>query len=95
LRDAPRIFQVEAINVRFQKSNEEISAEIPITVFYDPKQSVEVSVDTPVVKLNSEEGELLAKLSRIAFIIEDLRPAEPATGTAAPPSSIGKADPFE
>ncbi len=98
LQDAPRIFQVESINAKFQKNNAQIMADIPITVFYQPQTNQSNQVDQPVPKLNQEEEDMITRFTRIAGVIQNLETPQPASGSTLPPASstpIGKLDPFE
>lgn len=91
LKDSGRVFQVESISVRFQKSGSQVEAEIPITVFYSASLGKAGALDTEPPKLNDKEEKLLMDLSRL------VAPGTLGGGGEASASSvpIGKSNPFE
>lgn len=90
LQDAPQIFQVGSINVKFDKANRAATADLPISVFYEPAPKSMGSVEQPIAKLTQEEQQLLDELTKLisvgASYIE-------ATSSATVP--LGKTDPFQ
>ena len=91
LKDSGRVFQIESISVRFQKSGSQVEAEIPITVFYSASLGKAGALDAEPPKLNAGEEKLLLDLSRL------VAPGTLAGSGEASSSSvpIGKSNPFE
>lgn len=89
LQAAPRMFQVQSVNVRFQRGSSGAEVEVPIRVFFSPESGSIGSIDKPLPQLTGEEEILLSKLT--AAVGEAGAPAE-STSSAVP---LGKSDPFQ
>ncbi|MFA5933326.1 MAG: hypothetical protein WCV81_03650 [Microgenomates group bacterium] len=87
LREAPRIYQVDSIGLRFQPEGSLVSLDLPLTVFYQPAPATVLSVDQPVAKIDVKQEDLIANLIKVAAQKEVF-----ATSSAVP---IGKEDPFQ
>ncbi len=92
LKDAGRVFQVESINVRFQKSGSLVEAEIPITVFFSSGKAAAGASDQEAPKLSEKDEQLLSNLSNIVRSPLNLAASGESTTSSVP---IGKANPFE
>lgn len=97
LQDAPRLFQIEALNVRFQKEQSGIEAEVPVSVFYQDKPKVMGSLDQPISKLNESEKQTLSKLTQIVAQTGIAQTDSGWDRLEATTSSVplGRSDPFE
>lgn len=92
LRDSGRVFQVESINVQFQKSGSLVEAEIPITVFYGLALGKVGALEQEPPKLSEKEEKLLVDLSLLANNPKILAVTGEASASSVP---IGKSNPFE
>lgn len=98
LEDSPRIFQVESMNIKFQKQDQTLEAEIPVSVFYKGAPSTIGAIDKPVQKITDEERKTLVKLTSLVAQTVGSWQVNQATATPTFPSApgpVGKADPFE
>lgn len=91
LDNAPRLFQLESINLAFHKEDSGVDVEMPLSVFSSPQPQSIGTVDSPLPELSDKEKELVMKFQKS---IEDMA----SSGSAAINSDavpLGKADPFE
>lgn len=88
LQTSPRVFQVEAISVKFQQGAL-MEAEIPVSVFYHPLTPVSTNIDQEAPKLSEKEEKLLTDLAKMVSA-PILNASESATFVP-----LGKTNPFE
>ncbi len=91
LQDAPRVFQVESIDVQFIKGSNDIEASIPVSVYFESAPKQISKVDSPIPKLNEGEEQLLNQLNQ--FISSPISSSSAQFDTSFVP--LGKTNPFE
>ncbi len=92
LKDAGRVFQVESINVRFQKVGSLVEAEIPITVYFHSGQVKAGSVDKEPPKLTEQDEQFLRNLAKIINSPSTRSVSGESTASSVP---VGKTNPFD
>lgn len=92
LQNSPRVFQVESIDVQFQKTQGAIEAELPLSVFYQPTSGELGDLNQPLPKISDENKKLLSKLSQTVDQIDIFQDNIEVSSASVP---MGKDDPFE
>lgn len=89
LRASPRIFQVQSVDIRFQRDSTNAEFEVPIRTFFSSEPGSIGSINRPLPRLTGEEESLL---SRLAAAVGDTDVSVATTSAAVP---LGKSDPFQ
>lgn len=90
MEDAPQIFQIQSINIRFLKTVSAVEADLPISVFYESPPRAVGDINKPITQLSQKEKDLLDHYSQIIAALHSLTLPE-ATASVR----FGKTDPFQ
>lgn len=90
LQNAPRLYQIDAINAQFDAANSEIETEISLAVYYD---NTAVKIGNPeqvLPKFSDQDNQLMGELTKLS---SSNQTQIVRTSTAA--AILGKDNPFE
>lgn len=93
LQSAPRVFGVDAISARFNKTDgSSLEVELPIIVYYEPSSKVSWTTEDPLPKLSPQEEKLVNQIID-QVNSKTTQQLDPEASYSAVP--IGKLNPFE